>query len=67
MVSVLAEPSPCTRTNSSYGNARAGRTPAFQAVRVAVANPEGDPLADLADLMLEGPDEVPGVLRRLLR
>ena len=46
---------------------RAGREPAFQAVRVAVANPEGDPLNGLADLMLEKPDEVPGVVRRLLR
>ena len=46
---------------------RAGRQPAFQAVRVAVANPEGDPLSGLADLVLERPDEVPGVVRRLLR
>jgi trehalose 6-phosphate phosphatase len=46
---------------------RAGHAPEFRAVRVAVANPEGDPLADLADLMLERPDEVPGVVRRLLR
>jgi trehalose 6-phosphate phosphatase len=46
---------------------RAGRTPPFEAVRVAVANPEGDPLSDMADLMLESPDEVPGVVRRLLR
>ena len=45
---------------------RAGREPAFRAMRVAVANPEGDPLSDLADLMLDGPDEVPGVVRRLL-
>ena len=46
---------------------RAGRAPEFHAVRVAVANPEGDPLADLADLMLERPEEVPGMVRRLLR
>jgi trehalose 6-phosphate phosphatase len=46
---------------------RAGREPAFEAVRVAIANPEGDPLADLADLMLDRPEEVPGVVRRLLR
>jgi trehalose 6-phosphate phosphatase len=45
---------------------RAGREPVFAAMRVAVANPEGDPLADLADLMLDGPDEVPGVVRSLL-
>jgi trehalose 6-phosphate phosphatase len=45
---------------------RAGREPAFEAMRVAVANPEGDPLADLADLMLDGPDEVPAVVRRVL-
>jgi trehalose 6-phosphate phosphatase len=45
---------------------RAGREPAFAAMRVAVANPEGDPLAGLADLMLDGPDEVPGVVRKLL-
>jgi trehalose 6-phosphate phosphatase len=46
---------------------RAGREPEFSAVRVAIANPEGDPLADAADLMLNGPDEVPGLVRRLLR
>ena len=46
---------------------RAAREPAFDAVRVAVANPEGDPLSDLADLMVQRPDEVPGVVRRLLR
>lgn len=46
---------------------RAGRPPAFQSVRVAVANPEGDPLSDLADLLLDRPEEVPGVVRRLLR
>ncbi|HET9170404.1 MAG TPA: trehalose-phosphatase [Actinospica sp.] len=46
---------------------RAEREPAFQAMRVAIANPEGDPLSDLADLMLERPEEVPGVVRRLLR
>ena len=46
---------------------RAGREPAFRAVRVAVANPEGDPLSDLADLLLDRPEEVPGVVRRLLR
>jgi trehalose 6-phosphate phosphatase len=46
---------------------RADRDPDFVAMRVAVANPEGDPLRDLADLMLDGPDEVPGVVRRLLR
>ena len=46
---------------------RAGREPEFTAVRVAIANPEGDPLADAADLMLAGPDEVPGLVRRLLR
>ena len=46
---------------------RAGRDPRFEAMRVAVANPEGDPLADLADLMLDGPDEVPGLVRRLLQ
>lgn len=46
---------------------RAGREPAFLAVRVAVANPEGDPLSDLADVMLGQPDEVPAVVRRLLR
>lgn len=45
---------------------RAGREPAFEAMRVAVANPEGDPLADLADLMLDGPDEVPELVRRVL-
>jgi trehalose 6-phosphate phosphatase len=46
---------------------RAGREPGFRAVRVAVANPEGDPLSDLADLLLDRPEEVPGVVRRLLR
>ncbi|HWG27485.1 trehalose-phosphatase [Actinospica sp.] len=46
---------------------RAEREPVFKAVRVAVANPEGDPLSDLADLMLDRPEEVPGVVRRLLR
>ncbi|WP_051451680.1 trehalose-phosphatase [Actinospica robiniae] len=46
---------------------RAERAPQFTAVRVAVANTEGDPLGDLADLMLEGPQEVPGLVRRLLR
>jgi trehalose 6-phosphate phosphatase len=46
---------------------RAARPPAFAAVRVAIANPEGDPLAGLADLVLDRPDEVPGMLRRLLR
>jgi trehalose 6-phosphate phosphatase len=46
---------------------RAERPPAFTAVRVAVANPEGDPLADVCDLMLERPDDVPGLVRRLLR
>jgi trehalose 6-phosphate phosphatase len=45
---------------------RAAREPEFNAVRVAVANPEGDPLSDLADLLLDGPEEVPGVVRRLL-
>jgi len=46
---------------------RAQHTPRFTAMRVAVANAEGDPLGDLADLMLEGPEEVPGLIRRLLR
>lgn len=46
---------------------RAEREPAFTAVRVAVANPEGDPLSDVADLILDSPDEVPGLVRRLLR
>lgn len=46
---------------------RAERDPAFKAMRVAVANPEGDPLSDLADLILDRPEEVPGVVRRLLR
>jgi trehalose 6-phosphate phosphatase len=46
---------------------RAARPPAFAAVRVAVANPEGDPLAGLCDLVLDRPDEVPGLIRRLLR
>jgi trehalose 6-phosphate phosphatase len=46
---------------------RAEHAPEFQAVRVAIANPEGDPLSDLADLMLDRPEEVPGVVRRLLR
>ncbi len=46
---------------------RAGQGPDFTAVRVAVANAEGDPLGDLADLMLAGPDEVPGLVRRLMR
>ena len=46
---------------------RAERAPRFTAVRVAVANAEGDPLGDLADLMLAAPDEVPGLVRRLMR
>ena len=46
---------------------RAEREPAFRAMRVAIANPEGDPLSDLADLMLDRPEDVPGVVRRLLR
>lgn len=46
---------------------RAQRSPQFTAVRVAVANAEGDPLGDLADLLLESPQEVPGLLRRLMR
>jgi len=45
---------------------RAARPPAFAAMRVAVANPEGDPLAGLCDLVLDRPDEVPGLIRRLL-
>ncbi|HEX4787546.1 MAG TPA: trehalose-phosphatase [Actinospica sp.] len=46
---------------------RATRPPTFTAVRVAVANPEGDPLADVSDLVLDQPDEVPGLVRRLMR
>jgi trehalose 6-phosphate phosphatase len=46
---------------------RAARPPEFTAVRVAVANPEGDPLAGVSDLVLDRPDEVPGLIRRLLR
>ena len=46
---------------------RAERQPPFAAMRVAVANPEGDPLKDVADLMVQAPDEVPEVVRRLLR
>jgi trehalose 6-phosphate phosphatase len=46
---------------------RASRPPAFAAVRVAVANPEGDPLNGVSDLVLDRPDEVPGLVRRLLR
>ena len=46
---------------------RAQRPPAFAAVRVAVANPEGDPLNGVSDLVLDRPDEVPGLVRRLLR
>lgn len=45
---------------------RAERPPAFTAVRVAVANPEGDPLADVSDLVLDQPAQVPGLIRRLL-
>jgi trehalose 6-phosphate phosphatase len=45
---------------------RAGRPPAFAAMRVAVANPEGDPLADVCDLVLDRPEEVPGLIRRML-
>jgi trehalose 6-phosphate phosphatase len=46
---------------------RARDEPRFTAMRVAVANPEGDPLGGLADLLLESPAEVPGLVRRLLR
>ncbi len=46
---------------------RAARPPEFAAVRVAVANPEGDPLSGVSDLVLDRPDEVPGLVRRLLR
>jgi trehalose 6-phosphate phosphatase len=46
---------------------RALAPPRFAAVRVAVANAENDPLGDLADLLLESPAEVPGLVRRLLR
>lgn len=46
---------------------RAARPPEFAAVRVAIANPEGDPLGGLSDLVLDRPEEVPGLLRRLLR
>ena len=45
---------------------RAAHEPEFRAMRVAIANPEGDPLSDLADLLLDRPEEVPGVVRRLL-
>ena len=46
---------------------RAAQVPGFQGVRIAVTNPEtGDPLRDVADLVLDSPQAVPELLSTLV-